>query len=166
MGGFYTEKTWLPIVAAQEEALQFEKFDYDDALIIGQKLIEKARQTYTKPIAVAIEIDNMEVFLSMMPGTNAENRNWMRRKVNSSKRSGISSLHLCLQVAYGVQNPDWLQREEAYVACGGCWPVRVKGEAPFAYILVSGLEHQWDHQIIVDVLSDYLGVKTDAIDVK
>ena len=164
MGEFYTEKSWLPIVAAQEAALQFDKFDYDDAINIGQKLIAKAREKQTKPIAVSVEIDNMEVFLSMMPGTNAENRDWMRRKVNSGKRSGISSLHLCLQVAYGVQNPDWLQRKESYVACGGCWPVRVKGQDPFAYILVSGLPHQMDHQIIVDVLSEYLGVETGSIE--
>ena len=45
-----------------------------------------------------------------------------------------------------------------FAACGGCFPVfRQDGKAPCCHVLVSGLRHQEDHQVIADAMAWQLG---------
>ena len=45
-------------------------------------------------------------------------------------------------------------RAANYASCGGCFPVLMAdGTAPFAYVLVSGMAHYHDHQIIADAIA-------------
>ena len=44
--------------------------------------------------------------------------------------------------------------DERYVICGGAYPIIV-GKGMIGSVIVSGLAHNEDHQIIVDVLSKY-----------
>ena len=160
---FPTQPEWLDIVKSQEEALVFQAFGHKEAIEIGLIILKLAEEKYHQSVAMSIEIDHTEVFACMMPGTTPENKDWIRRKVNTAKHTGVSTLNVCLQAVYGGQRPAWLAKEAAYVACGGGWPVGVKGEDPFAYIMVSGLEHHLDHQIIVDALSAYLKITVASI---
>jgi len=53
--------------------------------------------------------------------------------------------------------PSFDPRE--YAAHGGAFPVVVRGTGQVGTITVSGLPGPQDHQLVVDVLKDYLQVK-------
>lgn len=159
----YSEKSWLPILEAQEKLLRFDSFGNEDALAIGMKIIELAKEKYKKAAAIRICIDDTVVFAYKMPGTNSENDWWMDRKRNVSRMTGISSLRACVEIAEGLRVPTWSGREDDFALCGGCMPVFMRDGQSYAFILVSGMHHQEDHQIIADALSDYLGLKIDSV---
>ncbi len=165
MGKFVTKEAWLPIIEKQEQSLVFDSFDSSMALDIGLNIIRYAKEKYHLPVAVSIEIDNDVVFSHLMPGTNTVNKMWMARKANVGKITKKSTLHSCLEVEYKGVKLDCLSRPDNHVACGGCWPVAVKGKIPYAYVMVSGLEHYLDHQLIVDAISEYLGEEVEPISV-
>lgn len=163
MGQFKVKESWLSVIERQEKTLVLDSFDREDALEIGLRIIALAKDKYRDAITVSIEIDNNIVFSYMMPGMSLEKKLWMLRKGNVSKATGASSLHACVEIELGKYVPSWEDQPDAFVACGGCWPVRVTGQNPFAYVAVSGLEHYLDHQIIVDALSEYTGKKVESI---
>lgn len=69
----------LPQLLEQEERLQFSKFNSDDALKLGLKLIEKAK-AYPKPVVVDITVTGHELFHFSMTGTAPDNNEWVRKK--------------------------------------------------------------------------------------
>lgn len=163
MGQFELKKSWLSVIEQQEKTLVLDSFDNSDALEVGQRIIGLAKDKYKGAIAVSIEIDNNVVFSYMMTGTGLENKHWMLRKTNVCKTTHTSSLRTCMDIEYNEYEQPWEDRPDAYVACGGCWTVCVNGNEPFAYIAVSGLEHYYDHQIIVDSLCEYTGKSVESI---
>ena len=58
---------------------------------------------------------------------------------------------------------DMLKRPENYAACGGCFPVIMESGEIFARVLVSGMAHEEDHQIIADAMSIQLGKEAPSI---
>lgn len=46
--------------------------------------------------------------------------------------------------------------EADYAPHGGCFPVFIKGSGLMGTITVSGLSQEDDHQLVVDVIRDYL----------
>ena len=46
--------------------------------------------------------------------------------------------------------------EAEYAPHGGCFPVFIKGSGLIGTITVSGLAQEDDHQLLVDVIRDYL----------
>lgn len=163
MSQFEVKESWLSVLEQQEKTLVLDSFDREDALEIGLRIITLAKDKYKGAITVSIEIDNNIVFSYMMPGMSLEKMLWMLRKANVSKTTETSSLRACVEIELGKYVPSWEDRPDAFVACGGCWPVRVTGHNLFAYITVSGLEHYLDHQVIVDALNEYTGKKTESI---
>lgn len=71
--------TLLPQLLEQEERLQFTKFNSDDALSLGLKLIENAK-AYSKPVVVDITVAGHELFHFSMQGTGPDNNEWVRKK--------------------------------------------------------------------------------------
>lgn len=152
------EPGWLEIVREQEAQLRFAHFTRDDALAIGLEIVRLAKDVYKKSAAVYVVEDDVLVFSHKMVGTSLENDWWMRRKLNVSKLTGVSSLLSFLEVEAGQRQPVWQSHDEgSFAACGGCFPVYRTEGAVNAYILVSGLRHEEDHQIIVDAICRYLG---------
>lgn len=164
MRTFPTKPEWLPIVREQEEKLVYDSFGREDALRVGLKITELAVRNYHKGVAIAILQDDMRVFSFLMPGTDLENEWWMRRKLNASRAAGCCSLLACLRTVYGELDPAWIEgREDTRVACGGCFPLRLKTGELWGYILASGLEHYEDHQVIADALAADLGLELPRV---
>ena len=159
------DKAWLDIIKGQEEQLLFETFDRDDALQIGLAIINLARQKYKGDVAISIIEDNLEVFSHKMAATSAENEVWIFKKLNMCKATGVSSLRAGLEIESGLRKEPRQGRDDVYVGCGGGLPVKMKKGGTFAYIIVSGLEHYDDHQIIVDAVAGYLKIEVTAIGV-
>ena len=75
----------------------------------------------------------------------------MNRKLAVARRAGCSSLRAYVEAESGLREAFWEERAANYASCGGCFPVLMTdGTAPWAYVLVSGLAHYHDHQIIAD----------------
>lgn len=154
MGAFEWKKEWVEIISEQEKTLRYESFSRETALELGLKIIELAKSKGWGNAAVRIVEDNATIFAYKMPGTSEENDWWMSRKLAVARRAGCSSLGAYVEAESGLRKPFWEDRPDNYASCGGCFPVLMAdGSAPFAYVLVSGMAHYHDHQIIADAMA-------------
>lgn len=163
MGMFLSEPHWLDVLCEQEESLRFSTFTRNDALDIGLRILEIAKEKYGGAVSVNITEDDNVIFCFKMAGTTLENDAWIFRKRNVSKTTGVSSLRAYLEMENGMREETWQGRQDAYVACGGCMPVFMKNSEAFAYITVSGLEHNQDHQVIADALAAHLNISVGSV---
>ncbi len=140
-------------LVAQEAELQHDGFDEDVAWAFGVALVEEARRRGAG-VVIDIELAGRQLFHAALPGTVADNDEWIRRKGNVVRRFGHSSLHvgqLCrdqgttLEDKYAVPSAD-------YAAHGGAFPLLVRGVGPVGVVAVSGLPQLEDHDLVVTVL--------------
>ena len=152
--------TPLDLLRRQEALLQFDRFGNDMALDIGLKLVERAR-AQKQTVTVEIARNGQVLFVHGMEGAPRDHLDWIRRKSNLANRTGHSSFFVHTQaVLNGLDYdavPGFDPRE--YAAHGGAFPVVVRGTGQVGTITVSGLPGPQDHQLVVDVLKDYLQVK-------
>ena len=161
---YYWEKHWPDAVAQQEKLLRYSSFTREDALELGLKIIELARQNYNGQISVKITEDDTIVFSHKTSGTSIENEMWMDRKLAVSHQSGTSSLGAYLSAVAGQGRAFWLDRPENFAPCGGCFPVLLADNCrPWAYVAVSGMRHFQDHQVIADAMAWQLNVQIPTI---
>ena len=164
MGNFYWEKNWSTILEEQERLLRYPAFSRETALDLGLKIVKLAQEVYQKPAAIRIVEDGTVIFAYKMPGTSCENDWWMDKKLALSRLTGMSSLRSYVESEAGRLAPDWLQRPDNFAACGGCFPVfPADNIAPWAYVIVSNMHHQEDHQIIADAMAQQLGVEIPQV---
>ena len=157
MEEFYMEADWPEKIARQEEILRYATFTRRQALELGLQIAELAEKKYKKGAAIRIVEDNTVIFEYKMETTNPENDWWMGKKLAVSMQTGTSSLRAYVEGKSGLRKPFWEARPENYAACGGCFPVIMESGEIFARVLVSGMAHEEDHQIIVDAMSWQLG---------
>ncbi len=149
----------LQSLLRQEEALQFSEFTNDTAFEVGLRLVEAARQA-RKAITVDICRNGQQLFHCALPGTSADNDEWIKRKNRVVNRFGHSSFYmgnLYKSKNTTIQDSALLDPRE-YAPHGGAFPVIVKRVGVVGTITVSGLPQQEDHELVVRVLSEYLGV--------
>ncbi len=157
------EEKWLEAVVRQEELLVFGRFCREDALALGLKIAELAKTKYAN-VGIRILSDDFVTFTYMMEGSSMYNGWWMDKKLNVSRRTGVSSLRAALEFAYGVRPKEpWTENENNYALVGGCVPVRLKSGEIAGYALISALPHEQDHQLVADAMADILGVGIPGI---
>jgi uncharacterized protein (UPF0303 family) len=141
----------------EEEELQFTNFNSDVAWQIGSELASRAKSD-NLPITVDITQGTHQLFHFSRPGTSADNDEWVKRKTRLVYRFGHSSLYIGellrskgkhLEEAYRIS-------ESEYAPHGGSFPIKIKGSGLVGTITVSGLTQEDDHQVVVDILRDYL----------
>lgn len=148
----------IETIVRQEAALVFEMFDEAVAFEIGSAIRARALRE-NLPIIVDIRTFDRPLFYAAMPGSNASNPDWARRKINVVKRYLRSTYRLVLE----QQRPDRTFKVgegldiAEYVLAGGGFPVTVKGAGVIGVIAVSGLPEREDHNVVVDALCDHLG---------
>lgn len=149
----------ITMLEMQEEILQFSHFTNEDAWELGCEIVSEARRRKLS-VAVKIRLNNgYEVFKYAGDGTTLHNENWLNRKYNSVKTLEHSSLHTYMLLQKTEEKlADWTLDEKEYAACGGGFPVRVEEVGVIGAILVSGLDHIADHDLIVKCLSRYLHI--------
>lgn len=149
----------IETIKRQEVTLVFERFDEAVAFEIGSAIRERALKQ-DMPIIVEIRTFDRPLFYAAMPGSNASNPDWARRKINVVKRYLRSTYRLVLE----QQRPDRTFKVgegldvSDYVLAGGGFPVTVKGAGVIGVIAVSGLPEREDHNVVVDALCVHLGV--------
>jgi uncharacterized protein (UPF0303 family) len=152
----------LRALLRQEEALQFTEFTNEVAFAVGNRLVETARRQQ-KAVTVDICRSGQQLFHCALTGTSADNDEWIKRKNRVVNRFGHSSFYmgnLYKSKNTTIQDSALLDPRE-YAPHGGAFPVIVKHVGVVGTITVSGLPQQEDHQLVVQVLAEYLGVTLD-----
>ena len=140
-----------------EQELQFAKFNETVAWQIGSQLVEQGRREKL-PITIDITRGNHQLFHASLPGTSADNDEWVKRKVRLVYRFGHSSFYMGqLLKSKGKRIEEaYLISETEYAPHGGCFPVILKDTGVIGTITISGLPQEEDHKLVVQAIRDYL----------
>lgn len=115
-------------------------------------------------MAVKIIMEGVAVFSYFMDDTGLKNDWWMNCKYNTVQKTGVSSMRALLdRVVDGKSLEAWCRMPMSYFLCGGGFPIYLHNGEMKACVLVSALTHEEDHQLIVDALSEMLGVETPSL---
>jgi len=144
---------------AQEAELQFQRFDNDTALALGQVLVAAAREA---GLAVTVDIrrGEQQLFHAALAGTAADNDAWIERKNRVVRRFGHSSFYVGLLLGLEGTSIEekFLVDPTLYAAHGGAFPVMVRHVGLVGTVTVSGLPQAEDHRLVVAVLREFLGL--------
>lgn len=154
-----SKDTDIALIKKQETQLVFDEFNELVAHSLGERIRERAlREKLT--IVVDIRTFDRQVYFMALPGTTADNAEWVRRKFNLVRQVQKSSFRAVLEnksdadhflPRRGLDNAD-------FVLAGGGFPIRVRGAGVIGCITVSGLHERDDHQVAVDGICEELGV--------
>jgi uncharacterized protein (UPF0303 family) len=152
-----------PELLAQEDELQFLRFDHDTAWALGQALVAAAREG---GLAVTVDIRHGEqqLFHAALAGTAADNDAWIERKNRVVRRFGHSSFYVGTMLALDGASIEekFLVDPTLYAAHGGAFPVIVRDVGVVGTVTVSGLPQAEDHRLVVAVLREFLGLHVPA----
>ena len=146
-------------VTEQEQRLTFKAFNEETAFEIGSTIRDLAK---ADGVAVAIDIRffNRPLFYFAMPGTNADNPDWLRRKGNCVRRWERSSYLTALRWKRDNRavQPDHNIDPTEYAVHGGAFPIRIEGVGVVGSITASGLPQRDDHAYVVRAICKHLGI--------
>ncbi|KAI0643608.1 hypothetical protein C8Q79DRAFT_914680 [Trametes meyenii] len=157
--------TELDAISAQEVRCVLPHFTADTAWELGTRLRARLqRASPSKPAVVNITLANSAQLLfhcATGRGTQADNDTWVARKRAAVLRWGKSTFYLHKRFGGDEDafRAKFLLGERAgdYAIHGGGFPVRVENvEGIVGVIVVSGLTMEEDHEVIVEVLEEYL----------
>lgn len=154
----YTKNDLL-VLEKQEDALRYESFNNEDALKLGNKIIELQKE-YDCGIALRIvrEEDSLNLFQYVMQDKGARNFDYAEKKHKAILSYGHSSAwayvaaHLDDKIVGYVKDADVLPS-------GGAFPIYTKEGKLVASVLVSGLHEGKDHELILRALSEILNIE-------
>ncbi|GCE31795.1 UPF0303 protein [Dictyobacter alpinus] len=152
-----THKALLQDLLQQEEEIQFSHFSNELALEVGLALLKDAK-TLSKPVAIDITRNGLQLFHFAMEGTAIDNGEWIRRKNNVVNRFSHSSFYIgtSLKNAEKTLEEKYLISSQEYAAHGGAFPLIIRGIGPVGTVTVSGLPQQEDHELVVRVLRQFV----------
>jgi len=141
----------------EEQELQFPYFNEMTAWQIGNQMVE---QVMRENISVTIDIrrGGHQLFHYSMPGTSADNDEWINRKVRLVNRFGHSSFYVGQKLRQKGKSIEesYLISESEYAPHGGCFPIIVKDTGMVGTITVSGLPQEEDHKLVVESIRAFL----------
>ena len=147
----------LAQMLSQEGELQFRAFSNDDALLLGMRLVDRAKAD-GKSVTVDICRNGQQLFHCALPGTSTDNDVWIRRKNNVVNHYGHSSFYVGTQ--FRAKNKIFEQSSrldmQQYAAHGGAFPIIVRDVGVVGTVTVSGLPQEEDHNLVVQVLREFL----------
>jgi len=154
-----TKQEYYDACLAEEKKYEFPTFDRSDVWALGCELV-KAADEASGPLAVAIWLNGMEVFRHFPLGTTKFNEMWLEWKRNTV------TVHETASLTYKAKLDlkDKKQESEGlgfpgYAACGGGFPIKLKGGALIGFIGASGLADTEDHSTIIKALDRFFAKK-------
>ncbi len=147
----------LKTLLQQEQELQFTSFNEANAWQLGTQMVERAMHE-NLPVTIDITRGQQQLFHYSMPGTSADNDEWVKRKVRLVNRFGHSSFYMgqLLKHKGKTIEQSYLIPESEFAAHGGCFPIIVKGTGMVGTITVSGLPQEEDHKLVIESIRAFL----------
>ena len=150
----------MAIIAEQERICVFKTFDETTARAIGGK-IEELASAAGKSLAIDVRFWNRPLYFYAMPGTSADNPEWIRRKSNFVRRYNRPSYVRMMQNekagTIGFQS-DYGVDDMEVAGHGGSFPIRIEGVGVIGAITVSGVPGRYDHGFVVQAICAHLGI--------
>lgn len=152
-------KDLLENMIVEENTIQFSIFTNKTAWQLGTKLQETASRE-NKSITIDICRNGQQLFHYALPGTSADNDEWIIRKNRVVNRFGHSSYYMenYYQSLETTITEKSLLEERDYAPRGGSFPIIIKDVGVVGTITVSGLPQKEDHEFVVRVLKDFLEI--------
>lgn len=149
----------IKVLEMQEEILQFSHFTNDDAWELGNIIVAAAKKLNVS-IAISIRLNNgYTVFQHCFDGTNLLNEKWIERKFRTVMMAEKSSLYTYMLLSQNEESfEDWGLNPREYAACGGGFPIRIEEVGVIGAVIISGLDHVSDHDLLIKCISKYLHV--------
>jgi uncharacterized protein (UPF0303 family) len=141
----------------EEQELQFTKFNEATAWQVGSQLVERGTRA-NLPITIDIMRGQHQLFHASLPGTSADNDEWIKRKVRLVNRFGHSSFYMgqLLKHKGKTIEQSYLISESEFGPHGGCFPIIVRGTGMVGTITVSGLPQEEDHRLVVEAIRAFI----------
>lgn len=151
-GGYSSEG-----LSAEAAALVLTRCSLADALRLG-RIVTDLAIARELPVLIEIRLGQRIAYRAALPGTTADNDEWLRRKFRVVGRFEQSTL--AIRVAHEERGQSFNDAtglpESEFAAHGGGWPLMVEGVGFVGMIGVSGLPQVEDHQLIVEALGMFL----------
>ncbi|MEU1627297.1 heme-degrading domain-containing protein [Streptomyces sp. NPDC020096] len=146
----------IPVLEEQEHRLTLGQFTHEDAWRLGGLLRELALERQA-PVAVTILRGLQRLFHCALPGSSADNDEWLARKCRVVERYAESSYLVGTRFrAKGATFEESSRLDpDRYAAHGGAFPLRVKGVGVIGAAAVSGLRQADDHALVVAALERF-----------
>lgn len=144
----------LECIEKQEKALCFEHFNLETAWELGS-MLHKMASSRKLGVAIDITLHSMPAFYASLPGSTADNANWVRRKRNLVLRFLKSSYGIGLQLSRqgtSVEQKFGLPATD-FAPHGGSFPINVRNTGCIGAVTVSGLPQREDHNLVVEALA-------------
>ncbi len=139
---------------AEVDAIDFASFDLGDAWRLGSILRALAVER-NLGVAIDVRIGDQQVFHTALPGTTADNDDWITRKIGLVRRFDAASYPLAVKHrASGRDFPAHLDPRTMAFA-GGCVPIRIRGTM-VGTVTVSGLPDVEDHRLVMEGIRAFL----------
>jgi uncharacterized protein (UPF0303 family) len=147
----------LDVLLAQERSLVFAHFDLDTAWSLGSLLRAEALAG-DLPVAISIRRNGQTLFHSALPGSSADNDEWLLRKAAVVERYGHSSYYIGCKFRAEGKDFDTDSRLDTarYAAHGGAFPLMLGASGCIGVVAVSGLPQIEDHRFVVTQLDRFL----------
>lgn len=124
-----------------------KEWNHEFALEFGLRVQQMIKNKKLKAVGIRITYKDLLIFQYLMDGKKEDT--WLKRKERTVLESGCSSYEVFLNKD---QYSSWIDNDN-YAICGGGYPI-IENENCVGAICVSGLKHDEDHQLIVDVLKE------------
>ena len=151
----------IALVKRQEQDLVLAAFDEGVAFALGSAIRDRALAE-GMGIVVDIRTWDRQMFFAATAGTNADNAEWVRRKINTVRRYQRASYRMVLERGEEPFPPQSGADPADYVIAGGGFPISVKGAGIIGCLTISGLPGRLDHGVAVAALCDHLGLATST----
>src|SRR5690606_18445468 len=137
--------------------LQFSSFNEVTAWRLGSHMAERALREKL-PVAIDVRRGEHQLFHASLPGTSADNDEWVKRKVRLVNRFGHSSYYMGQMLKHKGKSSEESDRipESGFAAHGGCYPIIVKDTGMVGTITVSGLPQEEDHKFVIESIRAFL----------
>lgn len=130
-----------------EKIIKFEKFDNNQAVKFFETIRKIGKQKNLAPVRIRVFLDGDIVFQLIPTGKKTDE--WLNRKQFIVMSTGHSSLYV-----FDHQNEfSWLKDNPQVIMTGGGYPIYVGNELR-GCLVVSGLEHREDHQLIITAIKE------------
>jgi uncharacterized protein (UPF0303 family) len=140
----------------EEEELSFDHFSRGDAWNVGLRIVEKAKPN-PLPLGIEIVLNGLMVFRYYPEGITRDHELWLERKRHTVEFREMSSMRLkWMSVKDGRAVTDWQVDPALFALGGGGYPIKIRNTGLIGSICTSGYVDTEDHQIIVDVLREYI----------
>lgn len=142
---------------AEAAELRFTDFGVEDAWALGSRM-RAAAAAEKLPIAIGIRLGQQRVFHAALPGSSADNDEWLERKTRVALRYGEASLAVGETFRERGSDFDTNSRLDGaqFAAHGGVVPIRLVSGTVIGAVGVSGLPQLDDHDFVVRMLREHL----------